>query len=1066
MAETIKKVSHLEHVLIRPDSYVGPTAKTTEPYWVRSDSKFVKKDVSYSPALLKIFDEILVNAIDRNSLFPKDAKSINVTVDGDIITVENSGPLGGIAVVMHPTEGVMNPELTFGHLLTSTNYNDNEDRVVGGRNGYGAKLANIYSSRFEIIVKDGKNKVEYNQVWENNMKTCNPPKTKKYNRVGSSVSISFTPEWKRFGMKKMDADMMAIIEKRVHDAAFCTNGCKVTFQGKPIPSMSCADYMKMYTSSPFHTVTTERWAVSVACNPDGFQQVSFVNGVCTTNGGTHVDHVVNIITNGVIAELAKKTKLRPQQVKNTLFVLVKSTLVNPSFSSQVKSECTLKASEFGSKFEYPKTFIKNVLKTGVQEEVMALSKFKEMRELKKTDGNQRKTRLVGIPKLDDANWAGTAKSAQCTLILTEGDSAKALAISGLSVVGRDKFGAFPLRGKSKNVRDASVAQLMANEEFNNVKKILGLQQDRVYSNLSELRYGKMMIMSDADHDGSHIKGLVLNMIHFFWPSLIELGFVVSMVTPIIKASKGSQSKWFFTQSAYQGWWDSVMQSGWKIKYYKGLGTSTGAEAKSYFEAIDRLTVNFQMDDGADDAISLAFDKTKSDARKIWLTDASEKSPAELELKYGEITKLGVSEFIHRDMVNFSLADIRRSIASVMDGFKPSQRKVLFGCFRRKLTSEMKVAQLAAYVSEVSAYHHGEVSLADTIVRLAQDYTGSNNINWLEPCGQFGTRLMGGKDASQTRYIFTRLMPETRRIFHTDDDAILKYLEDDGKDVEPDFYIPVIPTVLVNGTEGIGTGFSSSVPSYNPVDIKANIKRVLKGASLKPMAPWVKGFKGLIQKDGDTSWTATGIYSLNGNKITITELPPGRWTDEYKDYLDSMIDKKIISGYKNASTTTDVHFVIDDYRGSNIIKDFKLSKAIHTSNMHLFHPVTGIKKYASAEEILVDFIEFRLDAYKRRKAHMIAEMTECAIELNAKSKFIRMVSEGDIVVFKRKKVDIETCLKRHFKTRDGSYDYLLHIKTYMYTEEAADKLEREAKHAAKELDVLKTTPVVDIWLNNI
>ena len=1064
MPETVKKVSHLEHVLIRPDSYVGPTSRSKESYWVLNDSKFVKKDLTYSPALLKIFDEILVNAIDRNSLFPKEAKTINVTVDGDIITVENSGPLGGIEVVMHATENVYNPELTFGHLLTSTNYDDKTERVVGGRNGYGAKLANIYSTRFEIVVKDGKNKIEYNQVWENNMKTCNPPKTKKYSRATSSVSISFTPDWKRFGMKKMDADMLAIIEKRVHDAAFCTSGCKVSFQNRQLPSISCADYMAMYTQAPAHTVTTDRWSVSVACNPDGFQQVSFVNGVCTTNGGTHVDHVVNTITHGVITELAKKTKLRPQQVKNTLFVLVKSTLVNPSFSSQVKSECTLKVNEFGSRFEPPKTFIKNVLKTGVQEEVMALSKFKEMRELKKTDGSQRKTRLVGIPKLDDANWAGTAKSAKCTLILTEGDSAKALAIAGLSVVGRDTFGVFPLRGKSKNVRDASVAQLMANEEFNNVKKILGLQQDKVYNNLNELRYGRLMIMSDADHDGSHIKGLIMNMIHYFWPSLIELGFIVSMVTPIIKATNRSESKWFFTQSAFDDWWET-RPTGWKIKYYKGLGTSTGEEAKAYFKKIDRLTVNFTMDDRTDDAISLAFEKSKADARKVWLTNASEKSSSELEVKYGDINKLSVSDFIHKDMVNFSLADLRRSIASVVDGFKPSQRKVLFGCFKRNLTGEMKVAQLAAYVSEVSAYHHGEVSLADTIVRMAQDYTGSNNINWLEPCGQFGTRLMGGKDSSQTRYIFTKLMPETRRLFHPDDDAILDYLEDDGKRVEPEFYVPVIPTVLVNGTEGIGTGFSSKVPSYNPDDIRANLRCILKGENIKPMKPWVRGFKGTINKDGK-SWVAMGVYSVSGNRITITELPPGNWTDEYKEYLDSLIDKKVISGYRNASTTNEVNFVIEDYTGSNIIKDFKLSKAIHTTNMHLFHPTHGIKKYTSAEEILVDFVEIRMEAYKKRKEHLLSKLSNEASELAAKSKFIRMVSDGDLIVFKRKKAELEKALQKHFRKVDKSFDYLLNIKTYMYTEEAAEKLANDAKAAKKALEALEQTTEAEMWLNNI
>ena len=406
-------------------------------------------------------------------------------------------------------------------------------------------------------------------------------------------------------------------------------------------------------------------------------------------------------------------------MKNTFNVFVKATLENPTFSSQVKSECTSKSQEFGSKFEPPKNFIKNVLKTGIQDELLALSKFKEMKELKKTDGS-RKSKITGIPKLDDANKAGTAQSGKCTLIVTEGDSAKTLAVAGLSVVGRDHYGVFPLRGKCKNVRDASVTQLTSNQEFNDLKKILGLQQGKEYTDVSDLRYGRLMIMTDADNDGSHIKGLILNMIHHFWPSLLKLNFVVSMVTPIIKATKGSETKSFYTDSSFRMWYGNG-KPGWKIKYYKGLGTSTSKEAREYFKQIQQLTVKFEMDKMSDESIILAFDKKKADARKEWLLRNTAKNPNELEVPYGSIKSLGITNFIHKDLVNFSLADLKRSIAHVADGLKPSQRKVIYSCFKKNLKDEMKVAQLAAYVAETSAYHHGEVSLADTIVKLANDY---------------------------------------------------------------------------------------------------------------------------------------------------------------------------------------------------------------------------------------------------------------------------------------------------------------------------------------------------------
>jgi DNA topoisomerase-2 len=1069
--ESVQKLTHIEHVLKRPDSYVGPVDLSTEAYWILNGnkSKFEKKNLKYSPALLKIFDEILVNAIDRNSTHPKSVSSISVSIDKETgaVTVENNGPLGGISVRMHEKEGIWNPELVFGHLLTSTNYDDSQKRIVGGRNGYGAKLTNIYSSDFSIVIKDHETKQTYSQKWSNNMTVCEPPKIKKHSGATSSVAVTFTPDWRRFKMSKMDNTIYEIFQKRVWDANICTTpNCKVKFNDEVLPKQNFEAYAKMHTGvDNVHCVTTDRWSVCIGPSEDGMQQVSFVNGICTTKGGTHVDHAASLVAAGIIEDMAKKIKLRPQQVKNTFAIFVKAILENPTFSSQVKSECTLKAQDFGSKFDMPKTFVKNALKTGISDELTALSKFKEMKELAKTDGGARKSKITGIPKLDDANKAGTAQSSRCTLIVTEGDSAKTLAVAGLSVVGRDHYGVFPLRGKCKNVRDASVAQLTGNQEFNDLKKILGLQQGKDYKDVSELRYGRLMIMTDADNDGSHIKGLILNMIDYFWPSLLKLGFVVSMVTPIIKASRGNQSKSFYTDSAFRAWYGNG-QSGWRIKYYKGLGTSTSVEAREYFKKIEDLTVKFNTDVMSDKSITLAFDKKKADDRKTWLLESTAKEANELEVPYGKVKQLAITDFVHKDLVNFSLADLKRSIAHVCDGLKPSQRKVMYSCFQRNLTAEMKVAQLAAYVAEKSAYHHGEVSLADTIVKLANDYTGSNNLNLLEPCGQFGTRLMGGKDASQTRYIFTRLTPEARNVFDPRDDAILTYLDDDGRSIEPEFYMPTMPMVLVNGTEGIGTGFSCYVPPFNPKDIRDNILNFLDGNPIKRMKPWFRGFKGKVFEQDDDSWMTQGVWSTIGRTFKVTELPPGRWTQDYKEHLDTLVEKKIISGFTNNSTTENVDFLIQDYNGKDAVKDLKLQKTFRTSNMHLFHPTKGIHKYESPEMILKDFITLRREYYNKRKEYLIKVLEAKSKMCDYKSRFVSMVINGDIVVFRRKKQDLENQLSGLFPEVNGSYDYLLNIKTVQYTDESVRELLAQSKQAKTELEIMKSTSPISMWKNDI
>ena len=516
------------------------------------------------------------------------------------------------------------------------------------------------------------------------------------------------------------------------------------------------------------------------------------------------------------------------------------------------------------------------------------------------------------------------------------------------------------------------------------------------------------------------------------------------------------------------WWGEG-KPGWKTKYYKGLGTSTSKEAQEYFKNIKNLTVGFEADELTQKSIILAFDKKRADQRKKWLLESTAKPKSELEVKYGSIQTLTITDFVHKDLVNFSLADLHRSIADVRDGQKPSTRKVLYTCFKKNIKNEMKVAQLAAMVAEFTSYHHGEVSLADTIVKLAHNFVGSNNINWLHPAGQFGTRLMGGKDASQTRYIFTHLTKNAREMFDPLDDPVLKYLEDDGKSIEPEAFVPRLPTVLINGTEGIGTGFSTFVPCYNPENIKENILLALSGKSLKKMAPWFKGFKGKIyESESEGTWTMEGIIKpKGGDTYHVTELPPGRWTQDYKEHLENLTEKKIISGYKNNSTTENIDFTVMGYDGKNVSKDLKITKSIHTTNMHLFHPTKGIHKYNSPESILVDFVEIRLETYKQRKAYMLKSMTDEVQFLDNKARFIRMVVDDEIVIFKRKKADLEVELEqKKFSKVNESYSYLLDIKTYQYTEEAITKMNNDINTIKTNLINLAKITIVDMWKSDI
>jgi len=1043
-----ERLTHVEHILKRPDTYVGSLPPETGQYWVRDGSNFKLSEISVSPGLVKIFDEVLVNAIDQHSLHPKKVTCIKVHLGPDnLVTVYNAGV--GIPIKKHPTEKIWIPELIFGHLLTSSNYNDEEQRVTGGRNGYGAKLANVFSSLFKIKISDGK-KV-YEQTWTDNMSKVNPPVITD-EKVVPYVSVTFMPDWKRFGGP---GAFQAMVEKRTWDTAMWCSKAEVYFNTKLLKVANLGEYAQAYVGeAPIAKMHTDNWEVVVTHSKSGaFQQVSFVNGIATTKGGSHVDKVVKAIVEEISKDKRCST-LKPAQIKSALFVFVRAVIVNPTFSSQTKAECTSKITDA---IEPKPKFIKDILATGVLDDLVSKGLSQVEKELKKTDGSK-KSRITGIPKLDDANWAGTHKSHECTLIITEGDSAKALAIAGLSVVGRNAFGVFPLRGKPRNVRDASVKQVTDNEEFSNLKKILGLQHGKVYNSLRELRYGRLMIMTDADLDGSHIKGLVLNMFHVYWPKLIELGFVVSMVTPVIKAGK----VWYFTEDEFRA---AAPVSG-TVKYYKGLGTSTSVEAKEYFKKIDQLTVKFTQDGETDKSMVLAFAKTQADERKEWLTHHMASPPE--GVPYGHIQNLTVTEFVHRDLANFSAEDIKRSIPHVADGLKPSQRKVIYACLKKNLSSDMKVAQLSGYVAEQTAYHHGEASLQGTIVNLAQNFVGANNLNLLEPSGQFGTRLAGGKDAASSRYIFTRLAPMTRKIFDPSDDAVLKYNFDDGQRVEPEFYSPVLPMILVNGAEGIGTGFSCYVPPYNVDVIKHNIRCALDQVAMVAMVPHFKGFRGSTTKTKDHTWVLSGIAVKEGSQIHVTELPPGKWIQDYKEFLDDLCEKGTIQKYENHSSETAPDFRIWGWAGSedNMYRDLGLTKTIHTSNMYLIGPNGAVKKYASPEEILVDYIDIRIGIYKQRKAHILKELDVQIQWLSEKARFIDAVAVTPRMhVFNVPLEQIHNQLRRE-KFAEAIWPKLLDIKTYQYTKEEVKKLNTLRQQKVDERAALKAMSVVHMWKNNL
>jgi DNA gyrase/topoisomerase IV subunit B len=752
-----QKHTHHQHILELPDTYVGSTKTNEETRWIfdASSNKMIWRKLNFNPGLYKIFDEILVNARDEyvRSITTADMtpiKHIDISVtskdNNTYISIENDGD--GIPIEEDPETKVMIPELIFGHLLTSSNYDKSEEKIVGGKNGYGAKLSNILSKLFTIDIRCPSSGKQYTQSWYDNMTKCEKAIIKKSTSSKGFVKITFIPDRKLFAGAFQDSgitdDMISVFHTRTIElAGLVGKDVKVTWNGSVITSNNFEKYIKLFLRDGMTGYAYEacgpRWEIgAILANhlysdeeelPED-KHISFANGINTKKGGKHVDNVTRkILSDFCDFAKTKKVDIKPGQLKNSVVLFINSTIVNPSFDSQSKEFLTTPASEFGSRPEYSGKLTQNLVKLGLLDEAKYLLEAKTLRDAKKTDGKKRTT-IRGMTKLEDALWAGTARSKECTLILTEGDSAATSAISGLKEVGREKWGVFPLRGKLLNVRDITIQKFNANEELTAIKKILGLEQGKNYKDISELRYGRVMIMADQDHDGSHIKGLLMNLFHAEWPGLLKSGFLCTLLTPILKASKGKSTISFYSIPEFNAWKDNNSLSGWKIKYYKGLGTSTPAEAREWFK--DLHEIKYEWDEQTDESINLAFNKKQADDRKKWL---SKYEPTKMLSTDGGKAKY--TDFVNNELIHFSNADNIRSLPHLIDGLKPSQRKILYSCFKRNLKDEIRVAQLAGYVSEHAAYHHGEASLMSTIIGMAQNFVGSNNINLLRPVGQFG-----------------------------------------------------------------------------------------------------------------------------------------------------------------------------------------------------------------------------------------------------------------------------------------------------------------------------------------
>ena len=641
--------------------------------------------------------------------------------------------------------------------------------------------------------------------------------------------------------------------------------------------------------------------------------------------------------------------------------------------------------------------------------------------------------------------------------------------------GRNHFGCLPLRGKCLNVRNASPTIISKNAVITDIIQALGLQYNMDYNkeeNYNTLSYGKVILLTDADCDGIHIEGLILNFFHYLFPTLLERtpSFLVSMQTPIVRIIRKSGDLLFYDENRYNEYVKTNNMNNVKTKYYKGLGTTKSEDVKDTF---GEKMLHYVHDEKTKTTMEKVFHKNFTDERKKWL---EEYDPIKSSMSIPEedaIVDLEMSNFLTHQVIKFSHNDCKRSIPSLFDGLKESQRKVLYAVKKRNLNyskTSLKVAQLGGYVAEHTNYHHGEQNLYQTITKMANEFPGSNNIPLLYRDGQFGSRISGGMDAANPRYIFTKMDGLTPYIYREEDDILLNHVVDDGDEIEPYFYMPIIPMILVNGCSGIGTGWSCNVPSFNPMDLIKCIKIWLKNKDepLPELIPWYRDFHGTIEKLEENKFVTTGICKKIKNKCTVSELPIGLWTDKFKETCEDWLSEKKIKNLQNYSTPQKVNFVLTELEdGMNLsIKTLKLTTTLHTSNMVLFNEKFQLKKY-TVHEIIKDFCSLRYEYYTKRKSFILNSLERQLKIVDNKVKFLTKIMEGSLKIMNvDEEIVLSEMINLGFDKVDDSFDYLLKMQIKSFTMNKVNSLKSELSDIKLTIENLEKQTESDLWLEDI
>lgn len=1129
---TIEVKSNREQILLRPEMWFGEMMNIKTETWTWNLKSVEYKTVSYSSGLMKLFDETITNATDvYQKIKSKTIKPIEVEINPSCFSVKNYGL--SLSLDKIDVEGKLyyTPEVAFSHLYSSSNYNDSTERLANGQNGVGIKLTNIYSTQFivEIVHKNQ----YYKQVFKNNMSEIGKPTIKPIS-CEDCVKVTVYPDFQRLGIESIDKDNFEYLLFRCYSTLLFKHDIIINkqliraitfneFSQQLIKARTCT---KTLDPTLLFTFEAKNLSVVVYVVPIKYHiQVSFVNNIITTNGGNHVRNIVN--------QIKDEFNVEGKNPCNYMIMVINQTVDKPKFESQAKTKLSTKVN------------------TNIKKLTSELAKCEVLNNMIK-QVRHKKEELVIYSKCNPAHKAGTSESMKCSLYITEGDSATAMANKGFSRIGYTYNGIFTLRGKVLNVSKASERKILENEIITNLLRELGLTLGYNYTDKSKLRYGRVIMLKDADVDGDSIMGLVFNLFHSKFNSLIQQNdFFYEFTTPAfqiilkqrinpnirgVNMSNNVKLEFTSVQKFNEALTKINSKDILRIHYMKGLGSISDNDIQRYFSEIDKHLILLKCEDKTHNETRNIMNNVYSggkrsiEARKNWVLNRDEDIVLERTLGMESMT---VTDFMNKSNIHYAFDSCIRSIPNLYDGLKPCQRKILYTLFSHKSEAYtyQKVTSLSGDVTKFAKYLHGESSLEETIFGMMRFWAGSNNIPLLKSNGTIGSRLDLGLLHSQSRYVMTALDEIARYIFPEADDKVLDYVLEEGETAEPEYYVPIIPLVLINGASGIGTGFSTNIPNHNQYDCINYIRECLKTNEseltihpyypncnvrveevdngyvtfgkqeyIKPLKTSESFWKSTINPNGDKS----NPLDYNPCYLKITEVPIGiNYTSYIERIKNNIVDNKFKSNDEKCILNRVLNLQNSSVPGSLITNDkvdlvlkldnpnfditldnyvIPMSSLEYTSNMYVVVENKKIAKFDSIYDIMVEFINKRLDLYVKRKNYQMKLMYDNCVQFFNRAKFIKCKVHGikcydldgklqDKFKLDTRGININTLNKwlelNKFTKFDNGYNYILDfVTTKRETEEEYNNLAAKYQKQYQELQEFKKKDIRDIWLEEL